>query len=645
MLNPHDIDFKALGFRAGLEIHHQLKSKRKLFCRCPAELSTVLQKEPEYTFQRRFRAVMGEMGDYDPGMLVEVEKGYLVTYHADSEHICTYEMDETPPFEPDEEAIDAAFHIAFLFHCRSPVDEIVVNRKQYLDGSITTGFQRTCIVARDGYVEILNGKKIPITNILVEEDAARKIRTEDRARSVYYNLDRLGVPLTEIITDHRAIDTPEELMETARMIGMNLRTTGLVRRGIGAVRQDVNLSIAGGRRVEIKGVQDLSIFPKMCALEVCRQQALIDIASTLAKCSIEKEDIDHTYVDISHLFSDLIDGDSAFAVRIPSFEDILLTEIQPGKDLGFEIFEKCRLITGIQDNELFHSGEIRNDAIRAKHHPEDLFIDQNADLEIRRILVLDHGDAYIASRGPTNRVFHALKKAVERCKLVFDGVPEETRRMLPNGNNEFLRVIHGKERLYPDTDTPPIPYPREKTDTIMTNIGPRPLEMGEKYRTSGLTFHQLSDLIRADQIPLFHRLVIDLEMPASLVYHVIHDVCTHLRRKGFQTSSLNDEVMIRLIEAVYKRNLPRAILFPLLADMCGYPDTEKGRETQMDLVDSAIENQLSVNQIRSIVQGYIKDHSIKGNKLVVEKVVGSIMSEERARIDGKNLVSIVEELL
>ena len=163
MLDPNNIEFKELGFRAGLEIHHQLKSKRKLFCRCPAELSVVLQKAPEYTFKRRFRAVMGEMGDFDPGMLVEVEKGYLVTYHADSEHVCTYEMDETPPFEPDEETIDAGFYIANLFHCRSPVEEIVFNRKQYLDGSITTGFQRTCIVARDGFVELINGKKISIT--------------------------------------------------------------------------------------------------------------------------------------------------------------------------------------------------------------------------------------------------------------------------------------------------------------------------------------------------------------------------------------------------------------------------------------------------------------------------------------------------
>ncbi len=177
VINSKNINYRELGFKAGLEIHHQLKSNRKLFCHCPANLDEDLQKKPQYTFHRRFRAVMGEMGDFDPGMLVEVEKGYLVIYHANDEHVCTYEMDETPPFWPDDNAIDIGYHIATLFNCESPVEEIVVNRKQYLDGSITTGFQRSIIVARDGYVELKSGKKVAIPNSLIEEDAARKIKT------------------------------------------------------------------------------------------------------------------------------------------------------------------------------------------------------------------------------------------------------------------------------------------------------------------------------------------------------------------------------------------------------------------------------------------------------------------------------------
>lgn len=641
MLDPSCIDFRGLGFRAGLEVHHQLKSKRKLFCHCPAELSLRAQKEPQYSFQRRFRAVMGEMGDFDAGMLVEVEKGYLVTYHADSDHICTYEMDETPPFSPDNETIDSGFHIANLFNCKSPVEEIVVNRKQYLDGSITTGFQRTFIVARDGFVELLDGKKVSITNILIEEDAARKIKAQNRGRSVFYNLDRLGIPLTEIITDHEAIDSPEVLLETAQMIGLSLRTTGLVRRGIGAVRQDVNLSITGGNRVEIKGVQDLSMLLDMCVLEVCRQQALIDIRSKLEKSVAEKEDLNHTYVDVSHLFTDLESDDSAFAVRIPFGEDILLTEVQPNKDFGFEIFEKCTLITGIRNHELFHSGEIRNEAFRRKHQTQDLFIDSHADSDIRKILKLNRTDSYIAARGPTNRVFHALKKAVERCKQAFDGVPEETRRALPNGNNEFLRVIHGKERLYPDTDTPPIPYSHENAVRIKERLGPRPLELWKEYQSYGLTFAQLTDLIRSEQIPLFHRLVIDLEMPVSLVLHVIRELFTHIGRKGFQTTRLCDEIIISLISAVHEKSLPNSLLPFLLCEMCDLDDVD----SQKNLLSSVIEGQFSEDQIRSVVQRYIEDMSIKGEKLIMERVVGSILSEHSKSIDGNALMKIVEELL
>ncbi len=641
MLDPNNIDFKELGFHAGLEIHHQLKSKRKLFCHCPAELSLDLQRNPSYTFQRRFRAVMGEMGDFDPGMLVEVEKGYLVTYHADSEHVCTYEMDETPPFEPDEEAIAIGYHLACLFNCRSPVEEIVVNRKQYLDGSITTGFQRTFIVARDGFVELRSGKKVPISNILIEEDAARKITTKDRGRSVYYNLDRLGIPLTEIITDHKAIDTPEELLETARMIGLNMRTTGLVRRGIGVVRQDVNISITGGSRAEIKGLQDLSMLVQLCATEVCRQQALIDIKTELENSSLEKEEFTHTYIDISHLFTDLKHGESAFVVRLPSFEEILLTEVQPGKDFGFEIFEKCSLITGIQNNELFHSGEIRAEAIRRKHHSRQLFIDERKDVRIRNVLQLEQGDAYIAVRGPTNRVFHALKKTVERCKQAFDGVPQETRRALPNGNNEFLRVIHGKERLYPDTDTPPMPYPHEKLEEIRKQIKPRPLELFRKYEPMNLTFEQLTHLIRAERIQLFDQLVAKEKLPVALVYHVLFELTRRLRREGCDIAHLSDDILAEAIKVVSEKGLSRSILPSLLGEM----STAENPEEQLKILTKASKDKLSIEEIRSLVSVTIDRMTINGKKPGMRAVIGSIMKEYNRRLDGKMLAIIVEELL
>ena len=279
MLDPKELDYKNLGFHAGLEVHHQIKSQRKLFCNCEPKMikSTT---EPDYRFERYFRPVLGEMGDYDPGMLIEYEKGYRCIYHAFEEVNCIYEQDEMPPYWPDEEAILKGYELGHWFDCSAFVDEIIFARKQYLDGSITTGFQRTTIVSRDGYTYV-NGKKVAITNLTIEEDAARRIKTENYGRTVYYNLDRLGIPLVEVITDHRDCDNPKDLLKLAEIIGLTLRLSGIGRRGIGSARQDVNISISGGDRVELKGVQDLSSIEKWRSHGCRRQDPLIKIANML----------------------------------------------------------------------------------------------------------------------------------------------------------------------------------------------------------------------------------------------------------------------------------------------------------------------------------------------------------------------------
>jgi len=640
VFDANSINYKEIGFKAGLEIHHQLKAERKLFCHCPADLDEELQTRPQYTFHRRFRAVMGEMGDFDPGMLVEVEKGYLVIYHANDEHVCTYEMDETPPFWPDDHAIDIGFRIAALFNCESPVEEIVVNRKQYLDGSITTGFQRSMIVARDGYVELRSGKKVAIANILIEEDAARKIKTEERGRTVYYNLDRLGVPLTEIITDHNDVGSPEELVETAEMIGLNLRTTGFAMRGIGSVRQDVNISIDGGNRVEIKGIQDLGMLPKWCAMEVFRQQVLIGIASSLRERPVGKDDFEHTYIEISHLFDDLGEGHSAYAVRLPLIEDILMKEVQPGKDFGYEIFEKCNLITGLQYDEMFHSGECLPESIRRSARPEELFVNEDADREIRDLIRLAEGDGYVAARGPTKPVLHTLKKTVERCKQAFDGVPQETRRALADGNNEFLRVIHGKERLYPDTDTPPIPYPLEKYHRMKEQVRPRPIELMRKYEGGNLNWAQLTSLIRSGKLDLFERMVGE-GISVQLAHHIVHDLLKLLAREGLEVSNLSGDVLIEVGSEVIKGNINRGALPDILRDMCAKEDISAQRDT----IEEVKSSQLTEGQLRSIVIQHVE--SLKGPDQTVDRnaIIGSVKEMHGRNLNGKTLARILEEVL
>lgn len=532
MLNPENVDFKKLGFQAGLEVHHQIRSDRKLFCRCPP----ILEGEPtnlDYSFYRYFRPVLGEMGDFDPGMLVEFEKAYKVIYYACERNTCTYEMDETPPFYPDIEAIKKGFTLAFYFDCSAFAEEIVVNRKQYLDGSITTGFQRTFIIARDGWVPVKN-KKVRITNLHIEEDAARRVNWVDTAsRIVYFNLDRLGVPLAEIITDHRDVETPEELAELAEQIGRVLRISRIGRRGIGAARQDVNVSIGGGNRVEIKGVQDLSMFDALCRHEAVRQHALIGIMNEMKNRGIEKDDFMHTYIDISSLFH-LEDDTCAFATVFPKMKGLFGLEVQPNKDFGEDIFEKSMLITGIPRENHFHSDELEKNAVRRRSlHPCRLSIDRGKFNDICDIVNPSVEDAVVVVVGPERRAMHALKKIVERAKIALEGVPQETRRLLANGNTEFLRVIHGKERIYPDTDTPPIVISKELVEDSRKRVGRCPWEVYEElHRKYGLDQNQTDLLIRAEKVDKFFQYVEDLRLKSSLAFHVLIELPLETRRKG-----------------------------------------------------------------------------------------------------------------
>ncbi|MHA1911666.1 MAG: Glu-tRNA(Gln) amidotransferase subunit GatE [Candidatus Kariarchaeaceae archaeon] len=543
MLDPNNLDWKALGFTAGLEVHHQLQTDRKLFCNCTTNLLPSVNAKPDYTFVRYFRAVLGEMGDYDAGMLVEYEKKYQVIYHS-YDHLCTYEMDESPPFWPNMEAIEHGFDLAFLFNCSALVDELQVNRKQYLDGSITTGFQRTMTIARDGYVSLSTGKKVRIPNILVEEDAARKVKTENDGRTVYYNLDRLGVPLAEIITNNEDIENPQELQEAAYLIGLALRSTGIGKRGIGTVRQDVNISIRGGDRVELKGVQYLRKFEKICAREVVRQHALIEITQELNNRSTPDEKrTPFIFVDLTHLFEELSEvkgGKRVLGIKLPNFNGLLGKEVQPGKDLGIDMIEKAELITGLDKKLMIHSDELLEQAIRKRGSDVPAFISSlNAtiDAEIRTILDMSDKDAYVLALGPQERAIHALNKIQGRAFAAYDGVPQETRRVTEDLNSEFLRVIHGKDRIYPDTDTPPIMVDPELIKKLAAKKRITPWDMVECLGEEGFSLEDIGLIIRDEKVSTFHKLVVAGFVPRK-IFSLIIEIVRNLTKKNIMAENL-----------------------------------------------------------------------------------------------------------
>ncbi len=255
-------DYKALEFKCGLEIHQQVESA-KLFCRCP---SIVHDENVSINLHRQLRAVAGESGKIDAAAKYEMTKGKRYVYEACPTSSCLVELDEEPPGELDKESLKIALQVAKLLNAKI-VDEVLIMRKIVVDGSNVSGFQRTALVAEDGYIDTPKGK-VTIPTICLEEEAAQKIDTSEK--HVTYRLDRLGITLIEIATGTDIVD-PQHAEEVAARLGMILRSTGKVKRGIGTIRQDVNVSIKGGARTEIKGFQELRSIPKVIDFEIARQ--------------------------------------------------------------------------------------------------------------------------------------------------------------------------------------------------------------------------------------------------------------------------------------------------------------------------------------------------------------------------------------
>ncbi len=265
------MDYQKVGFLSGLEIHQQLDTG-KLFCSCPGYLRT---EEPDYLLTRRLHAVAGESGEIDAAVEHEAALKKEFVYQGYRDSTCLVEMDEEPPHMINPLALDEALKLALLMHCEIyPVAQIM--RKTVIDGSNTSGFQRTVLLAHDGYIETSFGK-VPIATLALEEDSARQVsKTETQT---IYKLDRLGIPLIELATSP-AMNNPEQVKEAALKIGEILRACK-VKRGIGTIRQDLNISIKGHDRVEVKGFQDLALTKKTIDFEIERQQKDLNAGKTL----------------------------------------------------------------------------------------------------------------------------------------------------------------------------------------------------------------------------------------------------------------------------------------------------------------------------------------------------------------------------
>jgi len=548
-------DYAVMGFKSGLEVHQQLKTEEKLFCRCPAGKYHDLQ-DYDAELIRHMRPTLSEMGTYDGTALMEFRTRKNIIYYIKNETTCTYDIDDTPPFPINREALEYAIEISLLMH-QNIVGELHITRKQYLDGSIPTGFQRTAIVGIEGEIP-LKHKNVRIIQLSIEEDACREV--SDIGHERIYTTDRLGIPLIETVT-YPELLTPDEVTEAGQVIRFINRSSGKVRVGIGAGRQDVNVSITGGTRVEIKGVSRIKWIAKLTHNEAFRQKALLEIKKELLDRIKNTEKWKPTFKAITFDISDIeyqpikdaMDRSwKLIACNLPEFKGTLSFFLQQGKTFADELEGRLKVIACLEKPNMVHS--------------EDMNPVFNEDMLKKRSKLLKCGenDAQIVFWAPEEDVKTAMETIEERCRMAFEGVPNETRKALDDGTTIFERVLPGADRMYPDTDSAPIPI----KDEYIKEIG-KSLPVSLKKRMEQLKkWHIPEDcyyyILRNDLMPLLERMIRYLGISPKWAGTLLGHRLKHIEGQNRSSVPFEYERVYELIKFLQKEQIDLDILPSML---------------------------------------------------------------------------------
>ncbi|NPA76999.1 MAG: Glu-tRNA(Gln) amidotransferase subunit GatE [Candidatus Diapherotrites archaeon] len=615
-----NINYYLIGLKSGIEIHQQLDT-HKLFCSCP---STLRDDEPGVVVERFQRPVASEMGTFDPAALAEFRKGRKYIYQAYSDTTCLVELDEEPPHPPNDEAIDITLTFAEFVHA-TPVDASIVMRKMVIDGSNTSGFQRTMLLATGGWIEG-HLSKIRIQTICLEEDSARPIeRGEDK---IVYRVDRLGIPLIEIATGPD-MHTPEEIKEAAERIGVLLRATGRVKRGLGTIRQDLNISIRGGARVEIKGAQDLDLIPEYVKNEVRRQKGLLEIKEEMQKRELTERDFDLPIVDVTDLLEDteakfvrstIKKGGKVLGIRVPKMSGLLGKEIQNGKRFGTELSYYAKVYGKV--GGILHSDELPKYGISADEVQK-----------IRERLNCEEEDAFVIVVAPEENARNALDAVKKRLKMALHGVPEETRGPNPDGTTRFMRPLPGAARMYPETDVAPVFITEDRLQRIRKNLPPLPEERYEEYRRMGLNEEQARTLVKSRHVFLFDEIVSEGVDPKTAA-NILLTFLPYWKRQGWELT----EDQIKDLALGYNRKYPKEALDEIV------PEIAKGKKLDEVLKEKGIE-MIDEEKIREVVERIVKEFRERGEEPRMNVIMGRAMAELKGKAPGKVVARTVREIL
>jgi glutamyl-tRNA(Gln) amidotransferase subunit E len=622
------IDYEKIGALIGIEVHQQLDTKTKLFCSCPTEIR---EDAPHFTFLRRLRPTQSELGEVDPAALFEFHKGRVHIYENYDDSICLVEQDEEPPHLLDKEAVNFALEIALLMNAQ-PVDEIQIMRKLVIDGSNTTGFQRSAVVAFGGLIEV-DGLKVPIQTIGVEEDAARKIREE--GTKTYWRLDRLGIPLIEVATAP-VMKTPEQAQATALRIGQIFRVTGKVKRGLGTIRQDINVSIKDGAIIEIKGVQKLNLIGQVVKYEVQRQVELLKLRDELKQRGVRANQIMKRVHEVTPLFEKstskvikevLKRKEGVFALLLPGFAGLVGKELQPGRRLGSEFADYARFWGGVKG--LFHTDELPKYGITA-----------NEVESLRKHLQAKDADAIIIVAAAKASATEALEAVAERARQSLKGVPAETRGPLSDGTTRYSRPRPGAARMYPETDVAPVAVTVEHLDQIRKQLPELPEEKLHKFQEEYQLSEELAQImIRSLRIDLFEAITKNHPELAVIVASTLETQWRNLEREGIAVDDISEQQIVLLFDRLAQNQFAKEAIPDLLTWLANNP--ESALDEGIEALGLGVISEKELEAIVSKIVKANKEMIAERGERAMGPLMGKVMNEVRGRADGK----LVNELL
>ena len=612
--------------KVGLEIHQQLDSKNKLFCNC----KTVDSTEHDFTFKRILRPTQSEMGSYDQAALFESKKIKTVKYQSSKISNCLIESDEEPPMMVNTEALELVLTISLALHCTIE-DELHVMRKIVIDGSNTTGFQRTILVARNGFLDV-EGIRIGIQSICLEEDAARIINEvkEDDDDSKIFALDRLGVPLIEVALEPIS-NTPLFITNVAQTIGRLLRSTKKVTRGLGSIRQDVNISTNGGPVVEVKGVQQLSQLALVIEYETKRQDGLNLIAKELKSRKLDESKFLDNITDVTDLIEQssskvvkkILSGDSRFmGFVLRGFRGLLSLEPYQGIRLGRELGEVAKSY-GI--GGIFHSDELPNYGISSE------------DVEsLSSILKISENDAFILIGGPSVLLNTVVLELSNRIKKAFSGVVPETRSVRLDGVTVFSRPRPGSSRMYPETDIPYVSIYENKLKELSKHM-PQPwnVVIDQIHKQYDINKTLAENIFDSQYFSLFENIVSHTSINPTFIVSKLTEDLVSLEREGYDTSILRHDELFHLFVELDKSRISKEsipiILEKLLKKEGGGVD-EIIRSFGSDGVTEEYVDKM-INKIIEENEAVISQKGLDSIGLLM----GRCMSILRGKIDGEKV--------